>query len=77
MIETKERRAQAILVYVFPDKEDVSVLEELSLLAVSADYDVVGKMTQHKDKPDKSYYIGTGKLEELKQEYVEIIDRLE
>lgn len=66
MDEIQEKR-KAFLVNVFKDKEDCDVLDELELLAQTADYEVVGRLTQRKDKPDKSYYIGTGKLEELKR----------
>lgn len=60
-------KRKAFLVNVFKEKEDSDVLDELELLADTADYEVVGRLTQRKDRPDKSYYIGTGKLEELKR----------
>lgn len=62
-IETKRR---AILVNVSPEKELEKVLLELEQLATTADYEVVAFLTQRKDVADKTYYIGTGKLEELK-----------
>ena len=66
MKENEYDNRKAVLVYVYKDKEDPTILEELAMLSNSADYDVVATMTQHKDVPDKSFYIGSGKLEELK-----------
>lgn len=59
-------KKKAFLVNVYKDKNDDSVLDELELLAHTADYEVIGRLKQHKDRPDKAYYLGTGKLEELK-----------
>lgn len=61
-----ETDLKAILVNVSPDKDVEKPLKELASLAETADYEVVGIMTQRKEKPDKAYYIGTGKLKELK-----------
>ena len=41
-------------------------LEELSELAKTADIDVVYRMTQARETPHPKYYVGTGKLEEIK-----------
>ncbi|MFH1683819.1 MAG: GTPase HflX, partial [Candidatus Margulisiibacteriota bacterium] len=41
-------------------------LEELKQLADTAQAQVVGQLTQKRNKPDQKYYIGSGKLEELK-----------
>ncbi|MFC1948755.1 GTPase HflX [Chloroflexota bacterium] len=41
-------------------------LEELAQLAVSAGAEVVGKISQRLPVPSKTYYIGGGKLDELK-----------
>jgi len=38
---------------------------ELALLAKTAGAQIVGTITQNKDKPDLKYFIGEGKLEEL------------
>ena len=65
-MNTELDRKRAILVNVSKEKDVDEVLEELELLANTADYEVVGNLTQRKDVPDKAYYIGTGKLEELK-----------
>ena len=42
-------------------------LEELARLADTAGAEVVGTLTQQLDRPHPSTYLGTGKLEELKQ----------
>lgn len=73
MIENELNIKKAILVNVSKDKDGDEVLDELELLARTADYQVVGRITQRKDYPDKAYYIGTGKLEELKSA-VEALD---
>ncbi len=62
-----EELTRAILVNVSEDKDGDRVLEELELLALTAGYETVGTMLQRKDRPDKTYYIGTGKLAELKE----------
>lgn len=41
-------------------------MEELAALADTAGAEVIDTLTQSRDKPDLRYYIGTGKLEELK-----------
>ena len=55
-----------VLVNVGEEKELEKPLEELALLAKTAGYEVRAILTQRKDHPDKAYYIGTGKLLELK-----------
>ncbi|MCD6594219.1 GTPase HflX [bacterium] len=42
-------------------------IEELALLVKTAGGIVVGKMMQKKDKPDSAYFIGKGKVIELKE----------
>ena len=61
-----DERTKAILVNVSEDKDGEKVLKELELLAETAGYETVATMIQRK-KPDKTYYIGTGKLAELKE----------
>lgn len=55
-----------VLVNVGVEKDLEKPLEELSLLAKTAGYEVRAILTQHKEHPDKAYYLGTGKLSELK-----------
>jgi len=44
-----------------------SKLEELKELAKSRGYEVVGLLTQRRAKPDPAFYIGKGKVKELKE----------
>jgi GTP-binding protein HflX len=48
------------------DAVDAS-LDELALLVDTAGADVVARMVQRRDAPDHTWYIGKGKVEELKQ----------
>lgn len=63
---------KAVLVCVTQQDEE-DLLEELSLLAVTAGYEPVAELVQKRNQPDRNYYIGTGKVEELK-ELIENID---
>lgn len=73
MEQTQSEKRKAILAYVYAEKENFDkILDELALLAGSADYEVVGKITQKRDRPDKSYYLGVGKLEELKKAVISL-----
>ena len=45
----------------------IESLEELKQLAQSAGAEIVGTLTQNKNSPDMRFYLGKGKLEELKQ----------
>lgn len=58
---------KAILVKISGEKEDTESFGELALLAKTAGYETVAEVFQRKERPDKSYYLGKGKLEELKQ----------
>jgi GTP-binding protein HflX len=59
------QKRKAVLVYVGVENGE-DELDELTLLADTAGYECVGRLIQHKDMPDKVYYIGTGKVGELK-----------
>ncbi len=61
-----EELVGVVLVNVGQEKDLEKPLEELSLLAKTAGYEVRAVLTQRKDHPDKAYYLGTGKLQELK-----------
>lgn len=65
-------RTRAILVSVVIDNAYFDDFEELTLLAQTADYEVVGTMMQNRFRADKAYFIGSGKLEELKQAVLEL-----
>jgi GTP-binding protein HflX len=59
----------AILVGVFLSAQpnDDEVLEELAGLAETAGAEVVGRLTQRRDTPDVTTYLGKGKLEQLER----------
>ncbi len=63
------KRERAILVGVALANEDSweldDSLDELAALADTAGADVVGRLTQRRDRPNPPYYIGKGKLEQL------------
>jgi GTP-binding protein HflX len=49
------------------DDETDQSLDELALLVDTAGADVVARMTQRRDAPDHTWFIGKGKAEELRQ----------
>jgi GTP-binding protein HflX len=46
-------------------------LDELRELAGAAGADVIGEVTQHRDRPDPALFIGKGKAEEIRDQVVE------
>lgn len=64
---------KAILVNVVLNNESAADFEELELLANTAGYEVLGTLTQNKGIPDKVFFLGKGKVKELK----ELTDSLE
>lgn len=69
MFENKEEIEKVILFAVDTDNgEDVSVnLDELEELVKTAGAQVIGRMVQNKDSVEKATYLGTGKVEELRE----------
>ena len=66
-IEFEEKKEKAVLVCVDMGLYDAeSSLDELEELARTAGAEVAARVTQKRDKPDSAYYIGTGRLDELK-----------
>ena len=63
---TGSDREGAVLVNVSAAREADMAAEELEQLARTAGYEVRAYLTQRRARPDKSYFIGKGKLEELK-----------
>ena len=60
---------KAVLVGIQLKKDTIALaesLEELKQLARTAGAAVVASLTQQREKPDQRYFIGSGKLEELK-----------
>ncbi len=53
------------------DRRDESSLDELAALAVSAGYEVKGRVACHRQRPDPGLYIGSGKAEEIGAALVE------
>ncbi len=71
LIETKEERAILVGLEIFQiDRDNLwrseDSLAELEQLTKTAGVKIVGYATQRRDKPDATYYIGRGKVEELK-----------
>ena len=56
----------AVLVNVSAAREADMAAEELEQLTRTAGYEVRAYLTQRRARPDKSYFIGKGKLDELK-----------
>ncbi|MHB0867090.1 MAG: GTPase HflX [Thermoleophilia bacterium] len=61
-------RAYLIGVLTAPEREGDDPLAELKELLLTAGAEFVGAMTQHRDHPAPTTYLGKGKLEELKVE---------
>jgi len=50
-----------------PDNGTVPALDELAELARTADADILGRLWQRRDRPHPSGYLGSGKVDELKE----------
>ncbi len=67
MIELEQNREKAVLVAVDTGVEDCeALLDELTELAKTAGADTVGRIVQKMECPDSATFIGSGKLEELR-----------
>ncbi|MCL2475095.1 MAG: GTPase HflX [Chloroflexi bacterium] len=67
---TEQKPEKALLISVYKPGHQIEALEsleELTHLAYTARAEVMGQITQALDVPSKSYYLGSGKLEEIKQ----------
>ncbi|MEP6607240.1 MAG: GTPase HflX [Burkholderiaceae bacterium] len=51
-------------------RDDPDAIEELKQLVVSADIEPVGLLTVRRDRPDAAYFIGSGKVDEVKTEAI-------
>ncbi len=72
--DTKEMKEKVVLFAVEDDKNILSAeksLQELEELAKTAGVEVVGTLIQNRDKVHSKFYIGTGKVEELKELVIE------
>ena len=64
--ENKQEPEKAVLIAVDTGEYDCDIsLDELEELAESAGAEVVGRMSQKRDKPDSGTFLGSGRLEEL------------
>lgn len=70
MIETKKKTPQCILFGIINKNQGTDksceYLDELEFLATTAGMNTVKRFTQKLDKPDNKYFLGTGKLNEIK-----------
>ena len=68
---SREQRERIVLVGVAlngqGDDETDASLDELGLLIDTAGADEVGRIVQHRDAPDHTWYLGKGKAEELRE----------
>lgn len=64
--ENKQDPEKAVLIAVDTGEYDCDIsLDELEELAETAGAEVVGRMSQKRDKPDSGTFLGSGRLEEL------------
>ena len=64
--ENKQEPEKAVLIAVDTGEYDCDIsLDELEELAETAGAEVVGRMSQKRDKPDSATFLGSGRLEEL------------
>ena len=64
--ENKQEPEKAVLIAVDTGEYDCDIsLDELEELAETAGAEVVGRMSQKRDKPDSGTFLGSGRLEEL------------
>ena len=74
MIENESRKEKIIMVGVSRDDSDIDrSLDELSELIKTAGGEVVGRITQNLDNFNNKTYVGSGKLEEIKQ-FIDILE---
>ncbi len=67
MFERSRKGENALLIQPYSGPADPTLLEEFAELARSAGATVVGTITAKVTRRNPAYYIGTGKLEEVKQ----------
>lgn len=66
MFERYEAGEAAVLVHIdFSDEDSREDITELRLLVESAGAETVGVITGSRRSPDRKYFVGTGKAEEL------------
>lgn len=66
--ENKQEPEKAVLIAVDTGEYDCEIsLEELGELAETAGAEVIGMMSQKREKPDNATFLGSGRLEELSE----------
>ncbi|HDA6967230.1 TPA: GTPase HflX [Staphylococcus aureus] len=74
---TKNKLEKAVLVGVHAQDDKQfnfeSTMEELSSLSETCQLEVLGQITQNRDRVDRKYYVGKGKIEEI-QAFIEFKD---
>ncbi|HCW7155784.1 TPA: GTPase HflX [Staphylococcus aureus] len=75
--DTKTKLEKAVLVGVHAQDDKQfnfeSTMEELSSLSETCQLEVLGQITQNRDRVDRKYYVGKGKIEEI-QAFIEFKD---
>ena len=66
MFERAERGDRAVILHPVFRSTGADVLDEFRELALSAGAEIDGIITAPRDKPDPRYFVGSGKIEELK-----------
>lgn len=68
--ETKKKLETAVLVGVHAQNDNEfnfdSTMEELKALSLTCQLDIKGQVTQNREQVDHKYYVGKGKIDELK-----------
>lgn len=68
--ETAPQKERAVLVALIHQKQNIEktheYLDELEFLASTAGVETIQRFTQKLDNPDKKYFVGKGKLEDIK-----------
>jgi GTP-binding protein HflX len=70
LIERGRRERIVLVGVIFDGHDDLEIeesLDELARLVDTAGADEAGRLTQRRDAPDSAYYIGKGKVQELKE----------
>ncbi|MDQ3778536.1 MAG: GTPase HflX, partial [Actinomycetota bacterium] len=67
--EAREERGFIVAV-LRPHADEERELSEITELARTAGVEPVGRLVQHRPRPDQRSFVGKGKLEELKSAYV-------
>ena len=70
LIERGRRERIVLVAVIFDGRDELETdesLDELARLIDTAGADEAGRMTQRRDRPDSAFYIGKGKVQELKE----------